>query len=150
RSRNEESAMRTQTSVRLQVPVGVFTLLLLASVACGGLPLPSGLGGPTPTPAPPEATVSADQVTTFGSGPFELADPRIGLADLSSYTATLTMSFDGTKDGNAYQWSKTYVMIVNKDPAARQLTIQKSGSLTSIDEVNMAESGGVAYTWKPD
>lgn len=111
---------------------------LLISLACSTLTR----GGPTAsTPAP--VTVQKDIV--YGSGPFNLPDAGVGLSELSSYEATLILSFDGTRDGQSEKWSQTYVMQAQKDPAARQLTIEKSGDLPDLDPVFMAEAGGTSY-----
>jgi hypothetical protein len=61
---------------------------------------------------------------TFGSGPFRLTDPEIGLSDLASYRATLTITFDGTSAGSASQWSHTYTLVTMRSPAARALTVE--------------------------
>ena len=55
----------------------------------------------TPTPAPNTQATPAPIEATFGSGSFNLLSPTIGLADLSSYHATLVLSFDGTHAGQA-------------------------------------------------
>ncbi len=81
----------------------------------------------------------------FGPGPFSLIDRGVGLADLSSYTATLKLSFTGTQDGKAQQWATTYVMLNAHDPAARQLTIVKTGDHPDPDPVFLAEVAGTAY-----
>ena len=70
---------------------------------------------------------------------------RTGLADLASYQATLTLSFDGTKSGQSSKWSRTYVMQATKDPATRQLTIVTTGDASDPDPVYRAETGGVSY-----
>ncbi len=88
-------------------------------------------------------TIAADVV--FGPGAFNFPDPEAGLADLSSYKATLTLSFDGTRDGQTEQWSKTYEMLNTQEPAARQLTIEKTGDVSDLDAVFMAEVDGAAY-----
>jgi len=88
-------------------------------------------------------TVEADVV--FGPGPFIFPDPKAGLADLVSYKATLTRSFDGTRDGQARKWSQTYIMLASKELAARQLTVEKTGDLNNLDPIFLAESGGAAY-----
>jgi hypothetical protein len=81
----------------------------------------------------------------FGSGSFIFPEPAAGLADLASYQATLKLSFDGTREGKSQQWSKTYVMLADKNPAARQLTIAKTGDLSELAPVYMAEVNGTAY-----
>jgi hypothetical protein len=90
-------------------------------------------------------THTADENVAFGPGDFLLPDPKVGLADLSSYRATLILSFDGTRDGKANHWSITYVLLTEKDPASRQLTIAKTGNLADLSAVFMAETDGVTY-----
>jgi len=81
----------------------------------------------------------------FGSGPFTFPDATTGLLDLSSYKATLVLSFEGTRDGQTQQWSRTYVMLTTKEPAARLLTIDKTGDASNPDPVFIAEMDGAAY-----
>ena len=98
------------------------------------------------TPVPPTATpeagaASAESNVDFGPGAFNFPDTEAGLAGLSSYKATLILTFDGTESGQAQQLTKTYVMLAAKDPAVHQLTIEKTGA----DSVFMAEVNGAAY-----
>jgi len=81
----------------------------------------------------------------FGPGAFNFPDTQAGLVDLTSYKATLTLSFDGTRAGNTEQWSKTYVMLTVKEPAARQLTIEKTGDLSDLAPLWLVEAHGAAY-----
>lgn len=114
--------------------------ILLISMAC--LTLTNGT--PAGTQAPEE--VEAVEVDVdFGPGSFNFPDTKAGLADLSSYKATLTLSFDGTRDGQAQKWSKNYVMLSSKEPANLQLTIEKTGDLTDLEPVFMAEANGADY-----
>lgn len=124
---------------------GLSTLMLVlygCGSASGGLALP---GAAPAAPAPEQVTFEA--TATFGSGKFILDDPKVGLADLPGYTATLTLSFDGTRDGKPQKWTKTYVMLAGAKPAVRQLTLQRTGDLTDLSTVNMAEQDGASYTW---
>ena len=105
---------------------------------------------PETTPTPPGVSLTPNAATAqaavvFGPGPLILTDTIAGLADLASYTATLKYSFDGTRDGKAEQWSKTYVMLTTKEPAARQLTIETAGNISDTSVVLMAEVDGAAY-----
>ena len=81
----------------------------------------------------------------YGPGSFNFPDTKKGLSDLVSYKASLTLSFDGTRDGKSQKWVKTYVMLNAKEPAAIQLTIEKTGDLTDLNPVFMAEVDGVDY-----
>ncbi len=122
-------------------------ILLLVSFAC----LPDGPLAGTQEPSETSTNsqtpdmVSVPGDVTFGPGPFILTDTKAGLADLSSYKATLTYSFDGTQAGQAEQWSKTYVMLTTKEPAARQLTIETTGAIPEVETVFMAEQNGASY-----
>ena len=118
-------------------------LPLLVSLACKFV---TG-GSDTVIPAP--AVIRIPQDVTFGAGPFSLTDMQAGLADLSSYKATLTYSFDGVVAGNTEQWSKTYVMLTKREPAARQLTIETTGGVPELETVFMAEADGTSYEHLP-
>jgi hypothetical protein len=138
-------------------------ILLIFLPAClpqpGSTPLPSPtspaetrVSGSTPTASSPPTAVTVnagdktfDAAIEFGSGPFNLAEMAAGLTNLSSYKAVLTLSFDGTNAGQPNKWSKTYGMISQKNPAARQLTIVKTGALADLTPVYMAEMNGAAY-----
>jgi len=109
---------------------------LLISFAC--LPSTSILS----TVTPESGVVSEEVNVDFGPGSFNFPDTKEGLSDLSSYKATLIMSFDGTQDGQIQQWSKTYVMLSVKEPARHQLTIEKTGDLSNLDSVFMTEANG--------
>jgi hypothetical protein len=116
-------------------------VILIISLACLTL-TPASTAG---TPVPGELSVSVDGDLTFGPGSFNLTEPGVGLADLASYKATLTLSFAGTQDAKTQQWSQTYVMLTAREPAARQLTIERSGDLSDPGQVFMAEAAGAAY-----
>jgi len=99
------------------------------------------------TPPPPGPDDAGGEIT-FGLGPFDLVDPAAGLADLSGYRATLTISFDGMRDGLAEQWTRSYeVLARQEDPPARQVMIRSSGLEAGglSFEVWLAEIGGVHY-----
>jgi hypothetical protein len=79
----------------------------------------------------------------FGPGAFNLPVPTIGLAALASYRATLTRSFQGTRAGMPETWSQTYVMLVNRNPAARQFAYHSSPQATT--QAVMTEMNGALY-----
>jgi hypothetical protein len=118
-------------------------ILVPLFIASGCQPLPAGAPIASLTPPVVEKTFEANIV--FGSGPFTLPDTTAGLSDFSSYKATLTLAFDGTKAGQPSKWSKVYVMLAVKEPAARQLTIEKTGDFPDLDAVFMAERDGADY-----
>jgi hypothetical protein len=101
----------------------------------------------TPT-TEPTAETTAERTSsavdaTFGSGSFDLPVSTIGLSTLSSYRATLLLSFKGTQNGKPMVWSRTYVMLTNQKPAARQLTIDTAGK--PPDKMIIVEVQGVHY-----
>jgi hypothetical protein len=100
-----------------------------------------------PPPGSDPQTFDAD--LTFGSGSFNLGATTAGLADLADYTATLTVSFDGTDGGQPSKWTNVYVMTVSKDVNARQLTIASSDP-ADPNRVFRAEVNGVAYDKRGD
>ncbi|MDO8736156.1 MAG: hypothetical protein Q7K29_03635 [Thermoleophilia bacterium] len=108
-------------------------LPLLVSLACGT----------SDSQTSEQETIQADVV--FGPGAFVHPDTQAGLSDLTSYKASLTLSFDGTRDGKAQKWSRTYVLLNAKEPAARQLTIEKTGDISDPGVVFMAEVDRAAY-----
>src|SRR5262245_7786755 len=110
-------------------------LPLLLSAACSA----STSGSPTaPSASPPPAGAATStspgelilqQEIVFGPGTFTYTDTQAGLADLASYKATLSLTFDGTKDGQAQKWTRTYTMVTAQDTAARQWTIENTGDI---------------------
>lgn len=121
---------------------GALPLLLLslfaASLACNTLT--NGIPAASQTQ---ELVVKKD--ITFGPGHFNYGDTTTGLADLSSYTATLTITFDGTKDGKPEKWSRAYKMLSTKNPPARLWTIDKTENDVSADTIIQAEMSGLDY-----
>ena len=102
--------------------------------------LPSN--GPTiqSTPTKP-AELVIERDISFGSGDFVYTDTLAGLADLSSYKAALTLTFDGTRDGQPETWSKSYVMLASNATQARQWTIETGGPTSLF----LAEMNGMSY-----
>lgn len=120
----------------------LFILVLLSSsLACNTL---TGGSGEVPDDKYPQE-ITIEQNIVYGSGPFEFPEPQVGLSDLSSYKATLTLAFDGTRDGRTEKWSKIYVMLTTRDPAVRQLTIEKSGDIPDPTSAFLAELDGADY-----
>jgi hypothetical protein len=92
-------------------------------------------GGPTPEITPAGVV--------FGPGSFDLLDPKVGLANLSSYKATLTLSFNGTQAGQPSQWVHKYVMLASQDNTAHQITVQSEGG--ALPPFFKVEMNGVSY-----
>ena len=102
---------------------------LAASVAPRAEPIPSGV--------PVELE--------FADGPFDLLDPAVGLADLTSYVATLSVTFDGTVEGSPVNATSSASMRVT--PVGSDLTIDRgSNGPTSY----RADVAGISYATEGD
>jgi hypothetical protein len=86
-----------------------------------------------------------EQNVVLGPGTFVYTDTRTGLAALSSYSAQLVVTFAGTRDGQAEQWTKTYVLLASNDPPARQWTIETAGDPATPGTQFLAELEGTTY-----
>ncbi len=84
-------------------------------------------------------------VEVIGPGNFHFPNPKAGMAELTSYKVTLTLSFDGTEDGQTQQWSSTQVLVYTKEPAARTLTIETTAELAECEPTLVGEMNGVTY-----
>jgi len=133
-------------------PITLLILVLSLTLACSTtttttvqptVTQPSLTASTAVTEPAPVTTVKRDIV--YGSGPFILSHARIALADLSSYTATLTLSFDGTRDGTPEKWTTTYVMLASKEPAISQLTIETVGEISNPSPELHAKMDGMDY-----
>lgn len=141
------------SSSRLLITLGAVWVL----AACSGSSSREAEGSSAGTAAPADSTLSSETASNdsvsseeqlsdaFGPGEFMLPDPRLGLTTLSSYRASLTVSFEGTDGGNALQWTSTSVMLRSADPTAAQVTIENTGDLPTADPGYVAEVSGAAY-----
>jgi len=80
-----------------------------------------------------------------GPGSFFFVDRSAGLSGLSSYTATLTVSFEGTEGGQTNNWTGTYDLVHTQDPSARALTFTTPDDLLADYPSLQAEMDGMAY-----
>lgn len=123
--------------------------VLMVSLACLFVTGSSSTGSPTVDGSSTESQTEGEIIikgdVVYGPGSFNYAQPAAGLSDLSSYKAILTLSFNGTEAGQTSQWSRTYVMLTDKDAAVRQLTMEKSGQVSDPEAEYMAEADGAAY-----
>lgn len=135
--------MRTFFSKRWLAALGV-TACVLVILACQlpwlttqtvGVPTSEVAAGSSPDATPVDIV--------FGPGSFRLIDPAVGLTNLSSYKATLTISFSGTQAGQPSLWSHTYVMLASQDNTAHQITVESAG--VSTPPYFKAEMNGVSY-----
>jgi hypothetical protein len=136
--------MKTQKSFKQRATILFMIIPMLISMAClSSTAIPSATTSTPLTATSESGAASVEANVDFGTGPISFPDTKAGLTNLSSYKATLTLTFDGTETGQPQQWSKTYTMLAAKDPAARQLTIEKTGAEAEL--VFMAEMNGAAY-----
>jgi hypothetical protein len=121
---------------------GVCLLLTLAACTPPTTPAPGTTDGGTDTTGGEGGDTGGSE---GGSGDFDL-DPLAGLAD-RPYTATLTVSFDGTRDGAPHQWTDTMTQIVTLDPPARALTVTTDGAASESGAFApwSAEIDGISY-----
>ncbi len=131
---------------RLLLSLGLI-VFLLTSCSAPAAPIASTEVEPSPEPTMTSQSLdgSLELDVAYGSGPFDLPDTKAGLSDLSSYKATLNLTFDGMRNGTTEQWSKTWVMLATKEPFARQLTIETEGDIANAERVFMAELDGIEY-----
>jgi hypothetical protein len=126
-----------------------WSLILIVPLLVGALGCQPG-SAPEPEAAPAvlldEAprSVTFEEEIEFGPGSLDLPDLRVGLGEASSYGSTLTVSFEGTLEGQPLNWSGTYTFAAARDPLARQLTIETYGDESQLP-VLMLEVNGVAY-----
>jgi hypothetical protein len=160
--------------VRQSAGVCLLTALTIVSAACAAAqmspspspPPPSGAVSPAPptgpgaTNAPPTVSPQPGQTgegpgtfeadVVFGAGAVNFPDPAVGLSALHSYRATLDQAFDGTNSGEPYSWSRNYVLLASDEPAARQLTVEKSGGLADPEPVVIVEMHGAHFESRGD
>lgn len=96
-----------------------------------------------PSSAVAETSVAPPDPLTFGPGTFDLADPTVALSTLSSYVATLTVTFAGSKDGQDASWSVTRTSTTDRNAATRQLTHDQTGQAPG--QRYLADVAGTRY-----
>src|SRR5688572_5057927 len=72
-------------------------LFVLSSLPASSVYLLAAQDTPTDEPASEDTPLSIE--VEYAVGDFNLLSPTVGLSDLTSYRATLTLSFDGTQAG---------------------------------------------------
>jgi hypothetical protein len=157
--------------MRLRRRVAALLLALAVVAGCGSSPGPTPVATgtaspgaasatpvgqtsvPTATAAPGEPTPTPQTVPgeiELGPGPFDLVDPRAGLDGLSSYTETLSLAFDGTRDGQAVQWTKTLTFRHTVEPDISMLTVETTGDAVASEPDVLAEATGALYQHHAD
>jgi len=106
--------------------------------------LPGATSDASNSPEASSADFPPDMIV--GDGDFLLADPSVGLADLASHRASLTVSFDGTASAAVQKWTSVTTLAATKDPRAGVLTVEDTRDLEPAAPAWTAEQGGVAYS----
>ena len=144
---------KTRLSGKFRVSLLV-VMLLLALVACqltGQGPVASNGNPPTATgevtnPSGTSTGGGSIQVNMeLGPGDFNLADLRQGLDGLASYKESLTVSFDGSQNGQTSQWTSLRELVHVEEPSTSLLTITNSGNTEAANPSFVAETEGAAY-----
>jgi hypothetical protein len=102
---------------------------------------------PAPGDAPSEVSIP-ESYFEFGTGPFDLPDPAVGLAGLSSYRSILTLTFNGQRNGQTEQWSRTFEMTASQqDTIFHQMVVQATGQADGqpLSGQYLAETSGTQY-----
>jgi hypothetical protein len=80
----------------------------------------------------------------FGPGTYYLDDPSVGLDQLSSYRATLVINFQGSRNGQAEEWSKSLEMTASRgEEPFRQVNFSANGA--DADQHFMADANRLRY-----
>lgn len=93
----------------------------------------------------PNAEPAANEALR-GPGAFDLTEPAAGLDQLSHYSAVLSLSFDGTQQGNPYVVKETYRLSVDQDQDARFLTIESTDAAGNTVNTFTGKASAVRYT----
>src|SRR5262249_23778381 len=120
--------MRRFKMIRRILTSWIIPLLMLAILADGSRTASQGTEQPTAAPTQAQAAATSAATLTVGAGSFNL-QPTVGLADLSSYQATLKMDFQGNTAGKADPWTETQTLLASAKPPARALTVTVKGNV---------------------
>lgn len=114
--------------------IGLIAGLIVAACSSNSLATRSDNVTPAPLPVtalPPtqlsDMTRSPEPPTNAPNTPqpieYFLSDPTVGLEQLSSYQLTLTISFKGQRDGQAWEWKDLDTRRFSRQPAAQFTTL---------------------------
>jgi hypothetical protein len=124
----------------------LFSMLLLVAIsfAC------QATGGGTPEAEISDTPQVMEVDIELGPGSFDYPDSSAGLETLSSFKARLTVSFDGTENGQVKQWSNTSILTYQKEPLARTLTFETTAVVENPQPAFRAEMNGAEYEQMAD
>jgi hypothetical protein len=105
---------------------------------------PKGSGATDATSPADSVALDAASSDATGPGDFLLPDPLVGLSELSSYRAALTVTFEGTDGGKGLHWSSTTVMQRSAQTTAA-VTIENSGDIPAADPGYIGELNGMEF-----
>jgi len=144
----------TVLAVAVLLTAGVATTPTGSIAATSGPEHPAASTVPAPTASvvpSPQASPSSQSGSPYsGPGDFVLADPADGLAELDSYRATLTVTFEGTEVGGGRRWTSTTSLDHSRDPSTTLVTVENDGDRRRADPSFEAELGRTAYAVHAD
>lgn len=123
----------------------LFVLLLGLALlsACGASP--EATSAPAGDSTNPSAPADSGAPFALGSGDFNLPDPAAGLDALDTYSAALTLTFEGTQAGAPQRWSRTYHLFTaaGGQPAVQVDVSLQSGADAAVSRLSAAENNAV-------
>lgn len=143
--------MKTSSRKRIWINFGLILLsFIMLACSCSLLNGIEDTNAPDEPPSDdaPTAVSIPESYFEFGSGPFDLPDPAFGLAELSSYRTVLRLTFDGLRNGQPEQWSRSFEMTASQQGTIfDQMIVQVSGQADSqpLSDQYLAEISGTQY-----
>jgi hypothetical protein len=133
----------------------LYLALILALLGCSLFSNQSPASSDNPSSDPPaNEKAPAQEISTEG---WLLPDPTIGLEGLDRYHQELTISFQGTLDGAAYEWTNSYQHDVWKKDLADFWTMKTSETgaepaeilVGTVDQAHYSrrEAGAACQVW---
>jgi hypothetical protein len=132
-------------------PTWLLPVCMLA--ACSSSPTasqPDHTDAAASTAVTPGSSIGLPEGFVLGPGEFQMANLTFGLDALTSYRASLTISFTGTVSGQSQSWSMTKVLLYSQAAAATQSTTGTIGTGAPDAPTQEWEVNGVAYTIAAD
>ena len=139
--------------------IGLIVGLILAACSANTPPTRSDNVTPAPLPAttlqptqPADIVRSPEPSTSAPDTPQPvksfLPDPTVGLDQLSSYQLTLTITFKGQRDGQAWEWKDLDTHRFSRQPAAQFTTLTMRGENDQSIPIMYGNLDGAHYFQK--
>lgn len=144
--------------VRFLIFFSIIPAVLACQVLSQETPSPNeDIANRSETPAPNEDVTNGSETPApvemdleLGPGNFDFPDSLAGLDQLSSFKAYLTVSFEGTKEGQPAEWSNTSILVYQTDPQARTLNFETTAQGQDPSPIFRAVMNGAAYEQSSD